>query len=164
MFLAMVLVADGAWFDADGADHRRVEMACGKMFTTKSVAAIVLRRQVVGAEQLVAEVTLPHTLFTPLLATLCTSNGVGGELPAAGTFVETFQAKGFAAAIALVEAGADLTPAGIARDQAVGAEALPRGSTDAKLGAVLLATWATNGTISTNERMTAADLFDGISA
>jgi hypothetical protein len=100
-----------------------------------------------------AEITLFHACFAAFFATFTTVERFCGEFPTARTFLQTFHAKGIAQPVTLVETGADLAPTGATRDQAVGAEALAGSGTDAELRAVLLATWATNGTISTNERI-----------
>jgi hypothetical protein len=149
----MITPTDGAFFDTDRANCRIINMAPGKMLLTKLVFATCLRRQVVAAKGGVAEITLRHALLAAFFSALGTGNGVGGEFATTGTIVETFQAKGLATAIELIETRANPSPTFATGDQAVGAEALPGGSTDAKLRAVLLATWATNGTISTYERM-----------
>lgn len=162
--VAVIAVADGAGLHADRADGRVVDVTSGNMLVAQLVFAARLRREMVGAERLVTEVTLAHAIFTPLFATLHTGNGVGGKLPTTGTFLQTIQTIGFAAGVALKEAGANLSPADATGDQAIVAEALSRRGTDAKLRAVLLATWATNGTISTYERMRAVGIGYGIGA
>jgi hypothetical protein len=78
----------------------------------------------VAAQRCVAKVTLLHTDLAPFLATLRTVDGIGGKLPTAGTFIKTIKAEGFAAAVALVEAGADLPPTFATGDEAVGTETL----------------------------------------
>jgi hypothetical protein len=158
MFFTMIKPTDGAWLHTDRADGRTLgvglgKVACGKMLVAKLVFAAFLCREMVGAKSGMAEVAMAHALLAAFLATLRTSDGIGGKLSTAGTFIQTFQTIGIAAGIALEEAGADLPPTFATCDQAVGAEALTRSGTDAKLGTVLLATWATSGTISTNERM-----------
>jgi hypothetical protein len=117
-----------------------------------------LRGQVVGAEGGVAEVALPHARTAAILATFGAGQRVGGELAATGTFFQTIQAKGLPAFVTLIEARADLARTIATGNQAVGAEALPRRRTYTDLRAVLLATWATNGTISTYERMSGGSM------
>lgn len=156
MLLTIIATTNGAWLDADRANggvDRVSNVTLGKVLLTELMFAARLHRQMIAAKRGVAEVTLRHTLLAAFLAALGTDNGVGGEFATAGTIFETFQAKGFAAAVELIEAGANPPPTFATSDQAVGTKALAGGGTDAKLRAVLLATWATNGTISTYERM-----------
>jgi hypothetical protein len=110
----------------------------------------------------VAEVALAHALLAAFLTALRTGNGICRKLAATGTFVEAVETVGMTAGVTLVEAGTNLPPTFTTGNQAVGTEALARGGTDAKLRAVLLATWATNGTISTNERMRAVGACNGL--
>jgi len=133
------------------------------MVVAKTMIAL-LHCQMVATEQAMAKVTLPHKLFAALFVALGTVEGLDGELPAARTLVQTFQTVGHTATVTLVETGADLPPAFATSDQAVGAETLTGGGTDANLRAVLLATWATSGTISTNERMFALCICHGVGA
>ena len=164
MFLAMIEATNGTWLDADRADRYLVEMAGGKMLVADAVIAIRLRGEMVGAEDGMTEITLAHALFTAFFATFCTVDRVGGELPTAWTFGQTVEAKGFAAAIDLIEARADLARTFTADHQTIITKTLAGRGTDAKLRAVLLATWATNGTISTYERICAIFAFNRIGA
>jgi hypothetical protein len=164
MFFTMIAPTDGAVFVTDWADGRVVDMARCQVFAAQQVFAVALSREMIGAEKRMAEVTRAHALLAAFLATLRTGDGVGGELPTTGTFIQAIETVGLAFGIALVEAGADLPPTFFARNQAIGAEALARGSTNAKLGTVLLATWATNGTIRTDERVRAICALHSIGA
>jgi hypothetical protein len=110
VFFAMIMPTNGTWLYTDRADRSIVDVTGRKMLVTKLVCATCLRREMVAAKHRVAKVALPHALFTALLATLATGDCVGGELSTARTFVKTIQTKGFAAAVALKEAGADLSP------------------------------------------------------
>src|SRR5262249_6839933 len=89
MLCTMITPADGAWLDTDRADCYMVDMTLGQMVVAKAMMAF-LRRQMVVTEQSMAEVTLPHTLFAALFATLGTVEGFDRELPTAGTFIQTF--------------------------------------------------------------------------
>lgn len=164
VFFAMIEAADGTGFDTDRTHGDIVEVTRRLMFATEAMFAIALGGEVIGAEGGVAEVTLAHTLFAAFFTTFRTDDGVGGELPAAGTFGEAVEAVGFAATVTLIEAGADIAATFGTGDDAVITKALAGGGTDAKLRAVLLATWATSGTISTNERIGAIGKSDGIGA
>jgi hypothetical protein len=158
MFLTMVKATDGAGFHTDRADRRVVNVAGGKVFVAKAMVTARLHGEMVAAQRGVTEIAMAHALLAARFAALRTGDGIGGELSTAGALVKTLQTIGFAAVVTLVEAGADLPPTFTTGDQAVDAEALAGSGTDAKLRAVLLATWATNGTISTNERMRTAGI------
>ena len=164
MILTVIEIADGARLHTDRADRRIVNVAVGLVLAAKMVVTLRLLGQVICAKGGVAEVTARHTLLAAFLATFTAVDCIGSKLAAAGTFTQTIEAKCSAASIELVEAGANLPPTLTAGDQAVGAETLARSSTDAKLRAVLLATWATNGTISTNERMNTFAIRYGVGA
>jgi hypothetical protein len=132
VFLTVVTTADGAWFDADGADRGKVDVTLGKVFITELVFALNLCGKMLGAKRRVAKVTMAHAALAALLAALRTGNGIGSQLPATWTFIKTFETKGVALAVTLVETRTHLTPALFTGNQAVGAEALARRSTDAK--------------------------------
>jgi hypothetical protein len=123
------------------------------MIVAETVVTAALCRQMVAAQGGMAEIALAQTLLTTFFATRCAIGGLRSELATAGALVEALQTIGFAAAVALVKAGSDQPSTLATDDQAVGTETLAGGGTDAKSRTVLLATWATNGTISTNERM-----------
>jgi hypothetical protein len=148
----MIAPTDGAWLDTNRTDRHVIDVTFGKMIVAKAMVAL-LCGQMVSAEQRMAEITLPHTCFAALFATLGAMAGFNRKLSTAWTFIQTFQTERRAVAVALIVARTDLSPAFAASDEAVGAETLAGRSADANLRAVLLATWATSGTISTNERM-----------
>jgi hypothetical protein len=129
-----------------------VDVTFGEVIVADTMMAL-LRGQMIGAEQRMAEITLAHTCYAALFATLGAMAGFNCKLPAAWTFIQTFQTERSAVAVALIVARAGLPPAFATSDEAVGTETLAGRSADANLRAVLLATWATSGTISTNERM-----------
>src|SRR4051812_6027282 len=107
MFLTMIEPTDGARLHTDRADGSRVHVTFGQMLVTKTVLAL-LGCQMVGAQEVVAEIALSHALLTAFFITLSTMNGLSGELPAARTVIQTFQTVSLAAAVALIETRADL--------------------------------------------------------
>lgn len=134
------------------------------MLLAEQVTALALFLQMIGAKGHVAEITLPHTLLTAFFATVSAVGKAGGELSTAGTFVKTVETVGDTSVVSLIEAWANVATTGGTRNDAVGTETLARSLTDVNLRAILLATWATNGTISTNERMRAIITGHSISA
>ena len=137
VFLAMIAPTDGARLGAHRADLRVVNMAGGEVLVAKTVFAPRLLGEVDAAQDRVAEITLAHTLLAALLATLGAWDGFGGELAAARTFIQAVEAEGLTTAIKLVETRADLPPTFATGDQTVGAEALARCGTDAKLRCIV---------------------------